>query len=373
MENLEVIKKNMEKNETLLSQYACLSNSAIRLKKEDYDIRTDFERDVDRIVHTLAYTRYTSKTQVYSDNPNDNISSRMTHVQFVSRAARTIARALNLNEDLCEAIALGHDIGHVPYGHAGERILSKLSKEKLNVSFAHNIQSVRNFLVLEKNGEGLNLTLQVLDGIMCHNGEMLNSEYYPVEKDFDEFLKEYEACFKDDTNIKKLKPMTLEGCVVRISDIIGYIGKDVDDAVRLKMLDKNNIPQNVRQVLGDNNNDIMNSIILDIISESYNKPYIKMSKVVNEALNELKEFNYKNIYNKAINDNMLAQYEKKFYYLYDVYERAIKENDYTNDIFMFLKDMNENYIKNTESGRKVIDFIAGMTDNYFESQYEKYK
>ena len=157
MEKFELIKSNMEKSEQNLSKYACLSKDAIRLKKENLDIRTDFERDIDKIIHTLPYTRYSNKTQVYTCAENDNISTRMTHVQFVSRAARTIARALNLNEDLCEAIALGHDIGHVPYGHVGERILSDICKEKLGITFAHNVQSVRTFTNIEKNGNGLNL------------------------------------------------------------------------------------------------------------------------------------------------------------------------------------------------------------------------
>ncbi len=373
MEKFELIKSNMEKSEQNLSKYACLSKDAIRLKKENLDIRTDFERDIDKIIHTLPYTRYSNKTQVYTCAENDNISTRMTHVQFVSRAARTIARALNLNEDLCEAIALGHDIGHVPYGHVGERILSDICKEKLGITFAHNVQSVRTFTNIEKNGNGLNLTLQVLDGILCHNGEMLSDKYYPEEKDYDKFLKEYNDCYKNSENIKKLRPMTLEGCIVRISDIIGYIGKDIDDAIRLKMLKLEDIPQDIRTTLGTKNNEIMNSIILDIINESFDKPYIKMSKKVNDAVVKLKKFNYEYIYDKACTDERLEQYKNKFYHLFNVYEEALKNNDTSNDIYgMFLNSMNENYNKNTVDGVKIVDFISGMTDNFFESQYIKY-
>lgn len=374
MENLDKIRRNIENREERLSKFACKSINGIRLNKEKNDIRSSFQRDIDKIVHTLSYTRYADKTQVYSDIRNDNTSTRMTHVQFVSRASRTIARALNLNEDLCEAIALGHDIGHVPYGHDGERILSKICEEKLGVTFAHNIQSVRTFLDIENGGKGLNLTLQVLDGIMCHNGEMLEKEYYPNEKNYEEFKKEYNECLIDNKKIKNIRPMTLEGCVVRISDIIAYIGKDIDDAIRLKMLDKSDIPENIKSVLGENNGQIMNSIILDIISESYDKPYIKMSEKVNKAVLELKDFNYKNIYFKASTKEFLKEREKMFYYLFDIYLLALKNNDKTNDIYnVFLNGMNAEYICNNTNERKVIDFIAGMTDNYFELQYEKYK
>ncbi len=373
MENLEQIKKNMEQRESLFSEFACKSSFAIRLNEESSDIRGSFQRDVDKIIHTLSYTRYADKTQVYSDIRNDNTSTRMTHVQFVSRASRTIARALNLNEDLCEAISLGHDIGHVPYGHDGERILSKICMERMGMPFAHNIQSVRTFLEIEKKGKGLNLTLQVLDGIMCHNGEMLEKEYYPKTKNYLEFKKEYEECLRDNEKIKSIRPMTLEGCIVRISDIIGYIGKDIDDAIRLNMLSKDDIPENIKEVLGENNDQIMNSIILDIINESYNKPYIKMSDRVSKAVTDLKDFNYKNIYYKASTKEFLEECEKKFFFLFDTYLNALNKKDTNNDIYqVFLEGMSDKYIQNNSNERKVIDFIAGMTDNYFESQYEKY-
>lgn len=375
LENLNIIKENMKSNEKNLSAYACLSSDAMRRANEnDDDIRNPFQRDVDKIIHTLSYSRYSDKTQVYSDVHNDHISTRMTHVQFVSRASRTIARALRLNEDLCEAIALGHDIGHVPYGHEGEIILSRILKEKMNMSFAHNIQSVRTFTEIEKNGKGLNLTLQVLDGIMCHNGEMLDEEYYPMKKDYDEFMREYKECLIDEKKIKNIRPMTMEGCIVRISDIIGYIGKDIDDAVRLGLLEVDDIPEDIRNVLGTNNTQIMNSIILDIIKESYEKPYIKMSKEVGTAVRKLKEFNYKNIYAKASNVAVLEEYERKFRYLYDLYTAALKDKDLENDIYtVFLNKMSAKYIDNVPDQMKVVDFISGMTDNYFEAQYEKYK
>ena len=152
-------------------------NEKIAIKNEDEDIRPPFFHDIDRIIHSLSYTRYLDKTQVFTKNINDHISKRITHVQLVSKIARTIGRALNLNEDLCEAIALGHDIGHTPLGHAGEAMLNEISLRELGEYFSHNIQSVRHLNYVENNGNGLNLCVQVLDGIMCHNGEMLDSIY----------------------------------------------------------------------------------------------------------------------------------------------------------------------------------------------------
>ena len=373
MENYNEIKKEFLKQEVGFGKYACKSADAIRFKEEKDDIRTPFERDADKIIHSMAYTRYINKTQVYTNAKNDHISTRMTHVQFVSRAARTIARALSLNEDLCEAIALGHDVGHTPFGHAGEEILSKLSKEKIGKEFAHNLNSVRIFKELEKKGEGVNLTVQVLDGIMCHNGEMVQSNYSPVKKDKNMFLKEYELCVNNNKFIKNLVPMTMEGCVVRISDIIGYIGKDIEDAVRLDAFDKSTIPTSIQEVLGTSNDKIMNNIILDIIEQSYLKSYISMSDRVYEQVQKLKEFNYANIYNKAITKEEGILYEKYFNKLYDVYFNALIKEEYNNDIYeVFLKDMSDSYILNTKKEQMVIDYLAGMTDSFIQHQYEKY-
>lgn len=369
----EDIKNQIMKSELILSEYACKSSEAIRLHSEEKDIRLDFARDADRILHTLTYTRYIDKTQVYSDISNDHISKRMTHVQFVSKASRTIARALGLNEDLCEAISLGHDLGHTPFGHNGEAILNKLSKEVLNQSFAHNLNSVRMLMEIENGGNGCNLSLQVLDGIMCHNGEMVKSKYIPVNKNIETFIKEYKECLKDENKIKKIRAMTLEGCVVRISDIIGYIGKDIEDAQRLGKINVNDIPRKITNELGTTNAQIMNKIILDIISNSYGKPYIEMSPKVYEAVTELKEFNMKNIYMKATKKEKLKEYSNIFNQLYSVYIKAIEDKDYENDIYScFLNTMNENYIKMTKKEQIVIDFIAGMTDGYIEEQYNKH-
>lgn len=375
MKEEQIIKNiidQMEKNEMSFSKYATKSNESIRLKQEEKDIRLDFARDADRILHTLTYTRYIDKTQVYSDITNDHISKRMTHVQFVSKASRTIARALGLNEDLCEAIALGHDVGHTPFGHNGEYILNEISKKVLGKSFAHNLNSVRVLKELENSGNGCNLTLQVLDGVMCHNGELVMSNYAPVKKDINTFLKEFNECMQDENKIKKLRPMTLEGCVVRISDIIGYIGKDIEDAKSLGKINKNQIPENISKELGTTNAEIMNNIIMDVIKNSFNKPYIEMSKEVFNAVVDLKKFNMEKIYKKSVTEKQLNLYKKMFNNLYDIYIQALKNKDYKNDIYLFLNSMCDEYKYNNKLEQIVIDFISGMTDRYMELQYNKY-
>ena len=280
----EQILNNMRKYDSLLSEYATSDNSAIRFNEEDKDIRSSFFRDIDRIIYSLSYNRYIDKTQVFSNVSNDHISHRITHVQMVSKIARTIGRALNMNEDLIEAIALGHDLGHVPFGHPGEAILNRLSLQYTGKYFNHNVHSVRILKDIENNGLGQNMTLQVLDGILCHNGEFVSQEYYPIDRTKEEFLSIYEKCYTDLNIIKSLRPMTLEGCIVRISDVIGYIGRDIEDAIRLGLIEITDLPQNVVEKLGRSNKEIVNTIILDIISNSLNKPYIKISEEIYLAI-----------------------------------------------------------------------------------------
>lgn len=368
------VTKRMYRYEDGLSKYATLSSEAIRLFPFKNDLRPNYYHDIDRIIYSLSYTRYVDKTQVFSNvNNNDHISKRMMHVQMVSKIARTIGRALLLNEDLIEAIALGHDLGHVPFGHEGEAILSKISQENGEGYFNHNVQSVRTLMVLEKNGIGDNISVQVLDGILCHNGKLTTNEYRPIKKTKEDFLNQYYACYQDQSLIKQACPMTLEGCVVRISDMIGYIGKDIEDAIRLGMLKKKDLPKDIVRVLGDNNSSIVNSIVLDIIENSYNKPYIKMSDAVAKALIDLKKFNSENIYKKANTDEERKNFEKMFRFLFDVYVKQIKNNEKQSDIYkLYLSEMTDDYNKSNTPERKAIDYIAGMTDDYFINQYYKY-
>lgn len=370
--DLEKIKKEILKREDNLSSYATHSSSAIRLKDEEVDIRPAFFRDVDRIIHNISYTRYIDKTQVFSFRDNDHISHRVVHVQLVSKIARTIGRCLGLNEDLIEAIALGHDIGHVPIGHIGESILNDISKKELNEYFMHNVQSVRTYMNIDNNGNGENLTVQVLDGILCHNGEVLNNIYEPIfTKTKEDFLKEYNDCYTVLETSKKIRPMTLEGCVVRISDVIAYIGRDVEDAIQLGVINRSDIPEDVTKVLGNNNREIVNNIILDIIENSYGKPYIKLSESIYEAIDKLKDFNYKNIYAKANDETTLKYYKKAFNTLYSKYLNDLEYTKKDSEIYtLFLDNMSDDYISNTSNKRIVIDFIAGMTDNFFIKCYE---
>ena len=373
MDNFEKAKDNFLSKEKNLSNYATRSSDAIRFKEENEDIRPPFFHDIDRIIHSLSYTRYLNKTQVYTLNSNDHVSRRITHVQLVSKIARTIGRALNLNEDLIEAIALGHDIGHTPLGHAGEAILNRLSLKELGEYFAHNIQGVRYYMYISKDGKGLNLTLQTLDGIMTHNGEMLSPIYEPISKDKEEFLREYNESYKDLKKSKTYRPMTLEGCVVRVSDIIGYIGRDIEDAIMIDRFKRSDIPKEIREVLGDNNRDIVNTIVLDIINESIDKPYIKMSDKVYNALFALKKFNNDNIYSKSMTKEELDYYEKGINKLYNIYLEDIKSNNKESIIYkIFLNHQDKSYIESTNIKRQVIDFIAGMTDDFLVREIKRY-
>ena len=364
------LEENMYNHENNLSKFASLSKNAIRLKQEESDIRPAYFRDIDRIIYSLSYTRYIDKTQVFSLKENDHISKRIIHVQFVSKIAKTIGRALGLNEDLIEAIALGHDLGHVPFGHVGEKILNDISLKYDNTYFNHNAQSVRELMSLEKNGQGLNITIQVLDGILCHNGEFLSGKYIPKKKSVQTFLDDYNNTYINEKANTMLIPMTLEGCVVRISDIVGYIGRDIEDAIMLGILKKEELPKEITSVLGNNNREIINTIVTDIINNSLNKPYLLLSDDVYKALKALKNFNYKHIYDKANTKEQIKKYEEMFNFLFQFFLNDLENKDKESIIYQdFLNNMNEEYKRKTKNPRIVIDYIAGMTDDYFIKQY----
>jgi len=364
---------NMEKHEQNMSKFAAHSNDAIRFYPLEKDFRTEYFRDIDKIIYSLSYIRYIDKTQVFSNNDNDMISKRMSHVQMVSKIARTIGRALNLNEDLIEAASLGHDLGHVPFGHEGEKILNEISLKYNEGYFSHNVQSVRTLMNIENRGLGNNISLQVLDAILCHNGEMLENIYYPKNKTKEDFLQEYTESYKNKEILKKIRPMTLEGCVVRISDIVAYVGKDIEDAIRLGLIDENKIPKSISEILGKNNSEIVNTIINDIIINSINNNYIKMSKKIFDALKDLINFNYSEIYLKANSKEDLEKYKLMFNKLFDLYYKQLLNNEYTEDIYkFFINEMENIYLENNSNARIAIDFIAGMTDDFFNYQYKKY-
>ncbi len=370
------VKSRMLSHEKNLSKYATKSGEAYRLHKEDTkdDIRPPFFRDIDRIIYSLAYTRYQDKTQVFSLKENDHISKRMVHVQFVSKIAKTIGRALGLNEDLIEAIALGHDLGHVPFGHVGESILNALSLKYDKTYFHHNVQSVRQLMDVENHGKGSNISVQVLDGIMCHNGEFLQGAYFPKPKSPEQFMQEYEETYANPDAVDHLVPSTLEGCVVRISDMIAYLGRDIEDAVMLGVLEKEQIPKNIADVLGTTNREIINNIILDIIKNSENKNYIKMSDEVYTAMKELKRFNYKEIYAKANTKEEIDLYKLMFLIVFESCLEAVETKNHSHDIYKyFLNDMGLEYHSKTSDVRMVIDYIAGMTDDFLIYEYKRLK
>lgn len=367
---LQKAKENIIAKESILSKYACKSENAIFLKEDrDEDIRPPFFRDIDRIIHSLAYTRYIDKTQVYSFIENDHITHRVLHVQLVSKIARTIGRSLMLNEDLIEAIALGHDVGHSPFGHKGETYLNNLSQNGDGGYFYHNAQSVR----VLKDLEHLNISVQTLDGILAHNGEILINKYeYNPNKTKEEFLQELHDVFYEKDYSKKILPMTLEGAVVRLSDIIAYIGRDIEDSIKIGVIKREDIPQSITKVLGDNNSKMVNTLINDIIINSMEKPYLTFSNDVFSALMELMDWNYKNIYSSEKANKHQDIVEELFYKLFNCYlEKAKniekKSSKADENFYEFLKEHSD---KN-KIERIIIDYMAGQTDKYFLKECEE--
>ncbi|MEG1506344.1 MAG: HD domain-containing protein [Bacilli bacterium] len=365
------LEENMRSKNMNLSKYACLDTDAFRLINISEDYRTPFFRDIDKIIYSLAFSRYKDKTQVFTYSVNDHLSKRSMHVIYVSKIARTIGRALNLNEDLIEAASLGHDLGHTPFGHAGEKIINEISLKNNEGYFNHNVESVRLLRFIENYGKGENITFQVLDAIMCHNGELVSNIYKPHKKTLDEFINEYNETFNDNTVIKKMIPSTLEGCVVRISDIISYIGRDIDDAIRMNLIEYSDVPKDIVEVLGSNNKDIVNTIVSDIIKNSIDKNYIKLSDNIFIAINKLLKFNYEFIYTRAISNDGLNEIKTMINTLFDTFMEDLISGNMESDINKsYLKNMSDEYKKNSNA-RIVIDYIAGMTDDYCKIEYNK--
>ena len=358
-----------------LSPWACMSRHALRRIEEDniaVGHRQNFSLDTDRILHSLAYSRYIDKTQVFYLIKNDHITHRVLHVQLVSKIARTIGRLLRLNEDLIEAIALGHDIGHSPFGHDGERFLSELSKTYGLGHFLHNIQGVKFLEKIERKGKGWNLTLQVLDGILCHDGEIHNRALHPHQKkDFDTLYKEMRD--KEDDALIDLRPMTLEGCVVRMADTISYIGRDIEDAIRLDLIERNDIPADCREILGETNGTIVYTLVEDLVANSLNQPALHFSEEVSESLKTLKAFNQTYIYQSEMVYKQTPKIRLMFELLFEKYFKDLEKGDETSDIYRgFLDGMLPEYKDQTIPAEIVRDFIAGMTDEYFLGQCQKH-
>ncbi len=332
--------------------------------------RPAFGRDIDKILHLPAYNRYTGKTQVFSFVRNDDISHRGLHVQLVARTACTISRLLGLNTDLTEAIALGHDLGHTPFGHAGERMLDALYRNHTGRRFNHNVHSVRVLDVLYAR----NISLQTLDGVLCHNGEASQRVFnLGGTHDFRTFDELVETCYEDSSAIGALRPSTLEGCVVRISDMIAYVGKDRQDALSTRSIadDADFSAGN----LGVQNAEMVNNLTVDIVQSSYGKDRIEMSEESFRSLKTAKAENYERIYltdaqAQVYDDEIAPMFEE----LYEALLADVKAGNETSPIFKHhieriertrrIYDAEGSY-RDEDPDQLVTDYLASMTDRYF--------
>jgi dGTPase len=356
-----------------LSPVATKSPDGLRRFTEDSAAyRQQFSLDADRILYSRAYSRYIDKTQVFSLVANDHITHRVLHVQLVARIARTIGRFLRLNEDLIEAISLGHDVGHPPFGHDGETFLSNICLEHGLPPFQHNIQSVRLLDRLERKGKGWNLTLQVLNGILCHDGEVhsrsLTPEPNATFEEFDQILEE-----KSKNPKLVTMPSTLEGCVVRLADTIAYIGRDIEDAIILRLISRDDLPKNCQDVLGSTNGTIVYNLVTDLITNSHitdsGSSSIGFSEQVAASLRELKTFNYEQIYLAPVTKQQNPLIKDCYRNLFDHYLDCLHSSPghQCNDVDL-MADINPHYLQKYSPEEKVRDFIAGMTDDFFLKQ-----
>ena len=308
-----------------LSPYATLAkNTRGRVTPiEPCQIRTEFIRDRDRILHSKSFRRLKHKTQVFLSPQGDHYRTRLTHTLEVSQIARTISRALRLNEDLTEAISMGHDLGHTPFGHSGEDVLDAL----LPGGFEHNEQSLRVVEKLENDGEGLNLTFEVRDGILNHK--------------------------------KSGKPATLEGAVVSLADRIAYINHDIDDAIRAGVLHESDLPEACVRVLGNSHGKRINTMILDVVEQSAGKPIVKMSERMYEQFDALRDFMFDNVYK---NPKAKSEEEKAKRVINELFEYYLAHIN-------LLTGEYAKYLEIDGKERAVADYIAGMTDNYAVAEY----
>ena len=303
---------------------ACESRGRGRAELERDD-RTCYQRDADRILHSRSFRRLMHKTQVFLQPEGDHYRTRMTHTLEVARIARTIARALKLNEDLTEAAAMGHDLGHTPFGHAGEKALT----EVMGVPFRHNEQSLRVVDMLEKNGEGLNLTWEVRRGILCHSGEV--------------------------------QPETLEGRIVRISDRIAYINHDIDDAVRAGILKNEDVPREIAAVLGETHSQRINTLVSDVVTSSQGRPVIAMTPAVEKAMLDLRGFMFERVYRNPVAKGEESKARRIIQELYKYYLAHPEKLPQDFQPQLDLEGL----------PRVVCDYVAGMTDKYAVYKFEE--
>jgi dGTPase len=364
-----------ERESAHLSPQAVGSAAGVRRRAEKLQgYRQNFAQDADRILHSRAYARYIDKTQVFCLIRNDHITHRVLHVQLVSRIARTIGRYLLLNEDLIEAVSLGHDIGHPPFGHSGEAFLSQLCREHGLPPFQHNIQSIRALDKLERKGRGWNLCLHTLDGILCHDGESHVRRLSPAHlSGFTEFDLKVEL--KSANPALDLQPMSLEGCVVRMADTVAYVGKDIEDAIILGLIKRSDIPARCAALLGETNGSIVYALVTDLIRNSLVPAAaqtgleeigsIGFSAAVAEALEELREFNYRHIYMAPQTQEYMPMIELCYRHLFDHYLKNLENGTGDSLDVDLLDDLDRAYVDSQPAAARVRDFIAGMTDDYF--------
>lgn len=362
--------------------YAKRSTECLGRKQylEEDSFRTPFERDCHRVLHSLPFRRLKHKTQVFFAPKDDHICTRLEHSLHVASISSTICKRLKINHVLAEAIALAHDLGHPPFGHLGEDAINAVYKEfsskhknKKLPKFMHEAQSLRVIDIFRNSlHEPLNLTLEVRDGVVCHWGEQ-NEKVLKPDYDKDLRLVEQNAARRD-------KPATLEGCVVRMTDTISYLGRDFEDACMAGLVSDQDIPPDVKDILGDNNSRIIGTLVNDLVDNSIGKDYLQFSDRVYHALVKMKEiFNYKRIYSRV---ELKGQGERIFGILNELFNHFLKlltkkalldskannHNYYTKAFKEFLKDMN--YPPTTSKEQKVSDFIAGMTDNFAMACFE---
>ncbi len=374
-------RKLREQQENSLSPFAAKSmNSFGRLIDErKCPIRTDYERDGNRILYSMDFRRLRHKTQVFFNAKNDHICTRMEHVLNVGSIANTIARTLNLNQDLTYAIALGHDLGHAPFGHSGERVLNKCMKKiDSSKSFQHELHSLRVVEKLatriskEKIHEscGLNLTFEVKDGIVSHCGEMYNE--YVLHRD----LTKTPDYLNNISNPIGL-PYTVEGCIVRLVDKIAYVGRDIEDALRVNLMDMKDIPKEIRNELGNSNGEIINTLVCDLIENSYGKDSIALSPSKGDALEKLINENVRLIYKadkitryeKIAENTLEGLFDCLLDSVTDIPKLQFSENKVYRMFYNFIID--KGYDETEGNAQKVIDFIAGMTDSFAQSCFEE--
>ena len=358
--------------------YACSDVSAIRRsateRDRDSSMRPSFVRDAEKIIHLPAYNRLGGKTQVFSFRADDDLCRRGLHVQLVARVARDIGRALGLNLDLIEAIALAHDLGHTPFGHAGERYLNDSFHRRTGRWFFHNVQSVR---VLDTLG-GRNISLQTLDGALCHNGEFEQQRFETSGlAEFDTFDRVVDSCWKRGGEaISHLRPMTLEGCVVRVSDIIAYVGKDRQDAIRTGMLAEDAFDDGLG---GAYNAWALQAFVADVVEASAGKDHIEMSEAGFAELRRAKRENYEKIYGAAeVDGDFGHEVAGLFDALYDHELAALEAGDESSAIFSQhirpterrLSYYGRAYDWEEDPDQTVVDFVSSMTDDYFVATCE---